>query len=392
MTKNSKPLVIVNKKTLLEALKKLEKVVPKANELKTMPILHGVRLMTLGKKLWINACDMETFKSLVIDVKECLNIAVAIMPLKIALKALKALKSEDVTIGITEDQVHITGGNSTYNIARLPTNDYPAVPIRTDEFTVETGTIPSIHLHDALTRMLPAISKEEGRVNLSGVHVCEHGLIATDGHRLHMVELYKDGEHKPMFETPVTIPEKAARVLINDLSKKDVAVELSRDKKIVKKQDGESLEWTNTIHFQIEGETISVKTIEDTFPNYKQVIPENNVYCNTVNAAELRECLEQAALMMTGKYKAIKMTFGAELSLTTSDSEHGSYNGALRIIGKTHKHRIHIGLNTTYLLDYIKGLPKNTTVKFTLKDEQTQCLLSSYEAPGYECVVMPMRL
>ena len=113
-----------------------------------------------------------------------------------------------------------------------------------------------------LAAVLAAASKDETRYNLNGVLFESERLVATDGHRLHMV----DGD-KTTQETPVIIAYESCKRILQAMGAKDTA-------EIVCLSEGTIRDSSATVHISPTGIEIACETIVGTFPDYSKVVPE----------------------------------------------------------------------------------------------------------------------
>ena len=111
-----------------------------------------------------------------------------------------------------------------------------------------------------LTAVLAAASKDTTRFNLNGVRFEAERLIATDGHRPHMV----DGE-KTQLEAPVTIAHESCKRIIKAMGPNDTA-------EIVKASE---LDGSAVIQVS-SGVELTCEVIVGIFPDYSKVVPERS--------------------------------------------------------------------------------------------------------------------
>lgn len=375
------PLATVDRKTFLEALKKLEGVVEKTPR---MPVLGSV-LITInevGKVSTLQATDMEISKTVPLFECDPLNTGNVVMPLKTVVKVLKALKSDKITLSTDKDHwLHITDGRSMFGLVGFDNEEFPAIRIPDTETVHAEKDVDPQALYNALLRVDKAISSDPTRTALSAVLIDQMNtahIVATDGHRLHMV---KTDLNIIEMGTAALLPLKAVKLLLNNLKKHKEPLRIYSDEEYL------------TIFFGRD--FLTIRLIKETYPSYNNVIPASNDNRYTVPVDALTDCLKQCALMSTDKHKGVKMTFspGNVLTVKSNGSEFGEYEGIIDIARSMgSKPDRYVGLNIDYILDYTKQLPKGSVVTFHLKDEQTAVLLTSEDAPGYDGVIVPMRI
>lgn len=164
-----------------------------------------------------------------------------------------------------------------------------------------------------LTAVLMAASKDTTRYNLNGVHFEAERMVATDGHRLHIV----DGDKTPL-DAPVTIAYESCKRIIKAMGAKDTA-------QIVKASE---LEGTAVIHVS-SGVELTCEVIAGDYCDYRQVVPEKSDTKKRfiVNARYLRDLCDAAIKaegMSKNGYNAIMLELPEDdLSPIRIDSEEG---------------------------------------------------------------------
>jgi DNA polymerase III sliding clamp (beta) subunit (PCNA family) len=177
-------------------------------------------------------------------------------------------------------------------------------------------------------QIIKAASNDETSPSLNGVLVDGNKLVATDGHRLMIVEnTNKKDEPWPIEETnwkqikePFIVPKKAIEKAIKNIPKKsDIGpmVKFSMKNELLKKVAIGQIE-ENKINLQTSDlkttDNVQTRMVENKFPNYKQVVPSNDEgYDKTIglNATYMIEAL-QMMLPFTSNNKMVKFSMKDE--------------------------------------------------------------------------------
>lgn len=144
-------------------------------------------------------------------------------------------------------------------------------------------TIPSITLGEMLRKSVYAASTDKTRALLRGVNVCvKDGLVtmtATDGRRLATVEHEVESDH----DGDIIISSGTAKI-VRGLCGTDGDVTIETDGK--------------TVYIRGEQWCVTSKLIEDSYPNWRQVIPAASAVPNMVHVcrADFIRAIEQCAL------------------------------------------------------------------------------------------------
>ena len=229
-----------------------------------------------------------------------------------------------------------------------------------------------------------AISLEESRYTLNGaLLVLKPGsltMVATDGHRLAMVEI----DHKFegfSTETRVLVPEEshdrsaAPRRRIGD----EASVEFAQDE--------------SHLFFQFGGRLLTSRKLTGQFPNYEAVLPRDANKTIVLERNELQDALRRVSQLADQRSHAVKFMLAKEgMEISASSPEYGE---AKEVIEKEFKgETIAIGFNAQYLLDFLAA-SSDGPISFELKDEQSAGQLrplADESSFRYRYVVMPMRI
>jgi DNA polymerase-3 subunit beta len=389
--------------TFAAALTRLKTVVERRN---TMPILSNVLIECDNAKISLSGTDLEVTKRIVLDHNAFLSPGTITASLKKLLEILNAIKArnkaEKITFGIDSNNwITLKYGNNQYKLVALPPDEYPALPGTDLKAIDKTASISAPELLPVLTRLLPAISTEESRVNLNGVFFDKKekfNIVATDGHRLHL-----ERDFIALSSAPVIVPRKGIKEIINAIKKEKGLVHFYH-KMNVKHTENFSgaaevkISASHLLHVLVNEDLLSIRLIDESYPNYDQVIPSSEYAFNyTVKVAALIDLLKQASLLSTERYKGVKISILPDtLTVTSNNSEFGEFTGGIDLIDHNNENTafdaVTIGLNAQYIIEYAAKLPKDALVTLMVRDATTQVLLTSDDVPGYEAVIMPMRL
>ena len=218
----------VKRSDLLDELEMTQGVVERKT---TIPILSNLLVEAKGSRLTITATDLELSIRTSCDAKVKKEGAGTI-PAKKLFELLRLLPEDgEIKFKLQENHwVHITSDRRNYKLVGMSKDNFPALPA----FPHAMVKIPASLLAAAIAKTTFAISLEESRYTLNGaLLVLKPGslaMVATDGHRLAMVET----DHKFegfTAETRVLVPKKAMTEIQRLVGKAgdDVQVEFAQD-------------------------------------------------------------------------------------------------------------------------------------------------------------------
>src|SRR5271155_2927506 len=365
----------VKKFDLLEELNLTQGVVERKT---TIPILSNILFEAKGNRLTITATDLELSVRTSCDAKVKKEGAGTI-PAKKLLELVRLLPDEEIKFKLLENHwVHITCDRRNYKFVGMSKDNFPALPV----FPHALVKIPAKLLADVIAKTTFAISLEESRYTLNGaLMVLKPGsltMVATDGHRLAMIEI----DHKfegLSGETRVLVPKKAMTEVQRLAAESgDDMVEFAQDE--------------SHLFFKFGGRLLTSRKLTGQFPNYEAVLPRDANKVVTLERGELQEALRRVSQLADQRSHAVKFMLSKEgLELSASSPEYGE---AKEVIEKEFKgETISIGFNAQYLLDFLAAAADGP-ISFELKDEQSAGQLRPLadESARYRYVVMPMRI
>ncbi|MFZ1204043.1 MAG: DNA polymerase III subunit beta, partial [Candidatus Acidiferrales bacterium] len=243
----------VKKFDLLEELNLTQGVVERKT---TIPILSNLLCEASGNRLTITATDLELSIRTSCEAKVKKEGAGTI-PAKKLLELVRLLPDEEIKFKLLENHyVQVTCDRKSYKLIGMSKENFPALP----NFPHALVRIPAELLASLIAKTTFAISLEESRYTLNGALLvlkpASVTMVATDGHRLAMVEI----DHKLeglSTETRVLVPKKA----MNEVQR--LAAE-SGDNAFVEFGQDES-----HLFFQFGPRLLTCRKLTGQFPNYE---------------------------------------------------------------------------------------------------------------------------
>ncbi len=380
----------ISRETLLRALQTIQGVVE--NRSSAMPILQNVLVETEGKN---NIHLLGT--NLDISMRGIFKAEIG----KAGKVTLNARKLFDIVRELPEAEVRFSEQDgqwiemrcerSRFRFPGLPPSEFPALP---ESKEPQAQTISASVLSEMIRKTMFAISQDETRYTYNGVYMETDAdilrLVATDGHRLAMIERPSEGL---TLAEGVIVHKKALGELVRLLQgvEGDVSVSLthvpSGQGLTLSGGEGSASLIPNHIIFQLEDIALSARLIDGEFPKYRQVIPDNE-HSITMNREGLTQALRRVSLF-TNETRMVKFEFSqGQLRLTTNGSEAGE---AEEIIESNAQTDITIGFNSRYCIEVLSILDEEQ-ISMELKDSLSPGVFSPKDSEGYTYVVMPMRV
>jgi DNA polymerase-3 subunit beta len=342
----------VNKDVLLEKLQMVASILPQRT---TLIILGNIKIVADKKGVSLSATDLDislesTFKS---DIEKEGSITV---PGRRFLETVRDLPSCTLEIKVENDFVELKYDKGVYRMPAIPVDEYPEIPQISGK---NQFSFPTALLKNSVIKTSFAASKESGRRALSGIHWNigneESNMVATDGRKL---ALYKC-PIKQKKSLKVNVPPKALKTLIGYFENEDKEINIKYDE--------------SKIGFFLKDTTIIASLIEDMFPDYKQVIPNNNKKVLTIAREELLNALKRVAIYADSTSHLVSFDIEPDGVRIYTETDLGS--GEEHLTSTFNDEPISINFNAMYLSEILRNLDDDN-VEFHINKPKTAVIIT----------------
>ena len=204
-------------------LKPLQVVSGIVERRQTLPILANVLVRKDGDRVTFTATDLEIQIVTAAEIGAGKEDAAATVSARKLVDILRALPEADVQLSLATKKLTVQSGRSRFNLQTLPAEEFPTVAQA--EFSADF-TLPAATLKYLLSMVHFAMAAQDIRYYLNGMLLVVDGslvrAVATDGHRLALCDVHKDGEATPKIEA--IIPRKTILELARLLPDTDAPV------------------------------------------------------------------------------------------------------------------------------------------------------------------------
>lgn len=367
--------LVVRKHDLLRELQLFQGIVERKN---TIPILANVLMEATGEEVRMLATDLEVGLRSRCQASVSTSGALT-LPAKKLYEIVKALPDTDIRIELDSTTVTVAADRFDSKMQTLPRDDFPSVPEAGDTAAVAIAGKP---FRDMVARTQFAITSEDTRYFLNGaLLVLKHDsmtLVATDGHRLALVSVPREGAKDEAEEVRVILPKKTLLELSKLLTEQDTEIRF---------EQGE-----NHLFFHVGGRLLISRKIDGQFPAYERVIPRGNDKRVEFERDRITNAIRRVALLSNERSRAVKLAIeGGKAEVTSSSPEFGEAHEVLPV--EYAGTPLQICFNAQYVLDFL-GVVETDGVALELKDEVSQAVMRPVGAEGYDYtyVIMPMRI
>ena len=368
--------LVVRKNDLLRELQLFQGIVERKN---TIPILANVLMEANGEEVRFLATDLEVGLRSKCAASVAKSGAIT-LPAKKFYEIIKSLPETDVRIAEDKGGVKVAADRFDSRMQTLPREDFPTLPEGGGE---ATATLPRAALKEMVAKTQFAITGEDTRYFLNGALFAlrpdSMSLVATDGHRLALITVPREGkETKDGEEIKAILPKKTLGELARLLSEGEGDIRYER---------GE-----NHLFFDVGGRMLISRMIDGQFPAYERVIPKGNDKHIEFERDRLTNAVKRVALMSNERSRAVKFQIEkGKVDVTSSSPELGEAKETLSV--EYPGASMQICFNAQYVLDFLAAVTTDV-VALDLKDEVSQAVMGPVGAEGYEYtyVIMPMRV
>lgn len=351
----------------------------------TIPLLSNVLLQQHKRAFTLTATDLEI--AAVSAFKGDAGKIHTTVGSKALTKALASLKDvEDFEIAADSKGLAIGANGFASTLATMSPDSYPDLPTLPEDGGIH---LPYRELSTMLTAAKHAVCDIESRFTLNGV-MLEYGngmlrVVATDGHRLVVVE------------HPMESEGKSLRFLV-----------MSRVIPLIAKlaKDGSCGIFTGKDHNFFVGSpapgvsrVLLQRHLTGSFPEYQRVLPKDFKFKATVNREEFKRIANQVWPMTDEWSRAGKLTLEntlgkSALTIQSSVSEQVSAKATIGVDCQPGAHgSVTVDFNLDYIIDALVAMKGCETVTLCLNaPDQAGEIDGTVDGVSVREVMMPMRL
>lgn len=357
-----------------QLLKPLQLVAGVVERRQTLPILANVLLRVDEGELSMTGTDLEVELVSRVPLTDCEPGEVTVPARKLMEICRQLAEGAELTLASSDQRLSIQSGRFRSTLSVLPASEFPAVD--QSEVTARLA-VPRAGLRELIERTSFAMAQQDVRYFLNGMLLeASEGRIravATDGHRLALSELRREGLQE---KRQVIIPRKGVQEL----------------QRLLGEEGAEVMILLGSNHFcaEIGPYRLTTKLVDGKFPEYERVIPRNGNKVIIADTDELRQALNRTAILSNEKFRGIRVAISSgnlQVSANNPEQEEAEESVSVDYQGEP----MEIGFNVGYLIDVLTVLGSER-VKITVLDANNSALLEEPDNDSSVYVVMPMKL
>ena len=390
--------------SLQDFQKVLQKVLPAIPRKSTLPILEHLHFSLTGDTLKIIATDQDITIMSLLNVSGSADGSILVPGHKIGAigKVLDAVGTLEFNANIETKDINLITATGKYNMKGIAADEYLDIP---ELFESEK---PNVEITDGLIKILIdkthasffkkseivrlasktfiAVSNDEFRPAMNGVlfqfRESYINAVATDSFRLVKIVLKSEEKAFPK-DLDIIVPTRT----VDLLRKADDDVILS----IIENRN-------RPTHVRIDvGDTVFItRLIDEKFPPYESVIPQNNEIKVLVTQKDLATAIQRVSIFTSENSNQIRMSIDKNSILLFGEDEETGSQGNETIDCDYKGKKFDVGFNYKYLLDAVQNIDTtadNPKLFLTFSEPTRPVLVKpNTEVEDLLMLIMPVRI
>lgn len=361
----------VTQENLSRATQAVSRVASSKNQL---PILNNILLRTDGNRLLIAATNLEIASTQYIGAKIIKPGSITI-PAKLLSEFISNLPNKPIELKVVNDNLHITCDSYKSIINGYIADEFPELPTINEESSIKY-IINIDDFKQAINQTIITTSSDTTRPVLTGVYFNSFEgqlyLASTDGYRLSERKLVETKS-----DISAIIPTQTLQEVLHNINNDSKEVEILFD--------------DTQVRFRIDEAEIISRLIDGNFPNYRQLIPDNNQTTISLDKNKFTQTIKIASLFARSSGGSITLTTDKEkniLSIHSIASELGENTSEIKAnISEDGQ----ITLNSRYLNEALSVI-EGEEIELGFNTKMSPCLLKSTSKDVNYChIIMPLK-
>ncbi|WP_186469747.1 DNA polymerase III subunit beta [Synechococcus sp. A18-25c] len=316
------------------------------------------------------------------------------LPARLFVEIVSRLSSDSpITLSTDEsgEQVELTSLSGSYQMRGMPADDFPDLPL------VENGTALKLDpaaLVKALRSTLFASSSDEAKQLLTGVHLrfdrTSLEAASTDGHRLAVLSVNE------ALQAPLEVADPGAS--------DDAALAVTLPARSLREVERLMAGWKGTDAVSLfcergqvvvlaADQMVTSRTLEGTYPNYRQLIPESFTRTLQLDRRAFVASLERIAVLADQHNNVVRISSDPSKGLVqiTADAQDVG-SGSESLPADIEGEPMQIAFNVRYVLDGLKAMDADR-IRLQCNAPTTPAILSpADDGSGLTYLVMPVQI
>lgn len=351
----------------------------------TIPILTGIKIVVEDQQVILTGSNADITIQTTLTMNDGdagLTIeepGAIVLPARFFSEIVKKLPDKEVTIDVHDGfQAKISSGNAEFKINGQDANNYPHLP------EIEAASTISISpdlLRDVIEQTRIAVSKQESRPILTGIHVQladdQLTAVATDSHRLaqRKVAVPTNGQSYDVVIPGSSMTELAR--MIADV-KDDIQIQIAE----------------NQVLFQFGNALFYSRLLEGMYPETSRLIPETADTTIELDAGKFLAAIDRASLLShQGHNNVVKLTLDPDANTAKISGDSADVGNVEEDVSfeKLDGAELEISFNPDYMSDALRSFGQTTVLISFTSPLRPFTLVPTEDQENFVQLITPVR-
>jgi DNA polymerase-3 subunit beta len=351
----------------------------------TIPILTGIKIVVEDQQVILTGSNADITIQTTLSMSDgelALTIeepGAIVLPARFFSEIVKKLPDKEVTVEIHDGfQAKISSGNAEFKINGQDANNYPHLP---EIEAASTISISADLLRDVIEQTRIAVSKQESRPILTGIHIQladdQLTAVATDSHRLaqRKVAVPTNGQSYDVVVPGNSMTELAR--MIADV-KDDIQIQIAE----------------NQVLFQFGNALFYSRLLEGMYPETSRLIPDSADTTIQLDAGKFLAAIDRASLLShQGHNNVVKLTLDPDANSAKISGDSADVGNVEEDVDfeKLDGAELEISFNPDYMSDALKSFGQTTVLISFTSPLRPFTLVPTEDQENFVQLITPVR-
>nr|WP_320010918.1 DNA polymerase III subunit beta [uncultured Desulfobulbus sp.] len=369
----------INRDDLLRGISAQQNITSKKG---TLAILSNVLVEVEQEQIVLTGTDLEIGLKLSIPA-EVIETGVLTLPAKKLFEITRESNSSTFSFKeLEKNWVEITAGPSVYRLAGMVADEFPQFPEYDEDAMISMDSGIMVDLVDKTIFSIAQDKENMFTLTAALLQKVQEGeqlslkMITSDGHRLTIMNKDVDPSLDALNLEATLIPRRGVQEIRKFCENRNIFSFGVEEKQAVLKSDDSLL---------------IIRLMEGDFPDFQGLLnvlsKDNSIH---IDRTRFLESLKRINLFTEDLFHAIKMDVtNNKIVLTSQNADFGSAKDEFDV--EYAGEGLSLGFNCRYFIDTLQVMEGETVIA-SINNQESPCMITSEEDPGFLSVIMPMKL
>ena len=369
----------INRDDLLRGIGAQQNITSKKG---TLAILSNVLVEVEQEQIVLTGTDLEIGLKQSIPA-EVIETGVLTLPAKKLFEISRESNSSTFSFKeLEKNWVEITAGPSVYRLAGMVADEFPQFPEYDEDAMLSMDSGIMVDLVDKTIFSIAQDKENMFTLTAALLQKVNEGdqlslkMITSDGHRLTIMNRDVDASLDALNLETTLIPRRGVQEIRKFCENRNTFSFSVEEKQAVLKS---------------EDSLLIIRLMEGDFPDFQGLLnvlsKENSI---RIDRTRFLESLKRINLFTEDLFHAIKMDVSNnKIVLTSQNADFGSAKDEFDV--EYAGEELSLGFNCRYFIDTLQVMEGETVIA-SINNQESPCMITSEEDPGFLSVIMPMKL